>query len=247
MSKVAELLMQHGSVKKFTDEKIDDATLEKMLLAGQQSSTSMNAQVISAIIVRDKAKLQAITDLAWGMKYIAESGAFVVLVADFNKTKYATDKVGKFQEVVKSPESILTGAADAGIFAQSMVAVAEDMGYGACYIGVIRADIEKMCEILELPKYVIPIFGLTIGRKHPDAKKLVKPRLPKTSFIHHDKYDDSHYAKDIEEYDKQLKEFYNSRGMEGEDWTQHIAGFFSKNYFPKVLAALKKQGFEMSE
>ncbi|CAM5624427.1 FMN reductase (NADPH) OS=Lysinibacillus sphaericus OX=1421 GN=nfrA1 PE=3 SV=1 [Lysinibacillus sphaericus] len=40
---------------------------------------------------------------------------------------------------------------------------AESMGYGICYIGGVRNKPEEISELLNLPDYVFPLFGLTIG------------------------------------------------------------------------------------
>lgn len=50
-----------------------------------------------------------------------------------------------------------------------MAIAAESLGLGICFIGGIRNDVEQIAEILDLPPYTMPLFGLTIG--HPVANK----------------------------------------------------------------------------
>lgn len=241
-----DLLMNHTSVRKFTNEKIDSETLETILLAGQRASTTVNSQLTSVVVVRDKGKLEAFKAISNNADYVVENGAFVVFLADFNKTKYATDSQSVEQKVVKSPEAVIAGAVDCALVAQNVAVAAESLGYHIVFIGSMRSNLEKAIEVLELPKYVIPMFGMCIGKA--EVKPEQKPRMHKETFIHYDKYDDSKYKKHIEEYDVASADYLSRNARVGDDiWTKRTARIFGQNYYPTVFATLKKQGFEMSE
>ena len=47
--------------------------------------------------------------------------------------------------------------------AQNVVVAAESLGIGTVYLGSILNDIEKLCELLKLPKYTFPVVGLALG------------------------------------------------------------------------------------
>ena len=52
---------------------------------------------------------------------------------------------------------------DAALFAQNMVVAFESMGYGTCYIGGLRNDLQALHEVLDTPEGVWPLFGLLKG------------------------------------------------------------------------------------
>ncbi|GAA3328274.1 hypothetical protein GCM10020331_071590 [Ectobacillus funiculus] len=46
------------------------------------------------------------------------------------------------------------------------------MGLGICYIGGLRNNLEEVAKLLNTPKYVIPLFGMTVGYPvHEPGKK----------------------------------------------------------------------------
>ena len=59
-----------------------------------------------------------------------------------------------------------------------------------CYIGAIRNRPADVIALLELPRLVIPISGMTLG--WPDADPIIRPRLATASILHWETYDPSH-------------------------------------------------------
>jgi len=53
---------------------------------------------------------------------------------------------------------------------------AESLGLGGVFIGGIRNDPQKVCELLAIPDQVYPVFGMYLG--HPAAEPEQKPGLP---------------------------------------------------------------------
>ena len=52
------------------------------------------------------------------------------------------------------------------------------MGYGIVYLGSLRNDVGRVREILDLPEYAFPLFGMAIGEPAEDENGSPKPRLP---------------------------------------------------------------------
>jgi len=58
---------------------------------------------------------------------------------------------------------LLLGVVDTAMLAQNAITAAESLGLGGVYIGGIRNSIEAVTELLQLPKHVLPLFGLCLG------------------------------------------------------------------------------------
>src|SRR5699024_5801221 len=127
---------------------------------------------------------------------------------------------------------------------------AESMGLGGVYIGGVRLNIEKLSELLELPKYVIPLVGLCIG--YPaEEKAQLKPRLPKEVVMHHNKYEEFS-LEDIEDYDQEMKTYYENMpirapftGKTVKGWSDHIAAHFERSIQPNMLSYVNNQGYAL--
>ena len=60
-------------------------------------------------------------------------------------------------------EQLLLGVVDTAMLAQNAMTAAESLGLGGVYIGGIRNSSEAVTELLQLPKHVLPLFGLCLG------------------------------------------------------------------------------------
>lgn len=115
MNETIKLLQNRRSVREFTGEKIKDEDLELILKTAQRAASSVNGQQISLIVVRDKDKLKKISELSHNQKHIEECDAFIFVLADFYRSTYAANSVGKRNVGPKTADGVVVGAVDAGI------------------------------------------------------------------------------------------------------------------------------------
>lgn len=105
-------------------------------------------------------------------------------------------------------------------------------------MGSIRKDIAEVSKLLNLPDYVLPVAGLSIGKPNVDMR--IKPRLPEEAVIHYDTYKDYDYSL-IEEYDDTMEKFAEAR--ETKLWSKKFADYFSSSPNKKVDEFLKINKF----
>ena len=175
MNSVIQQLQSHRSIRKFTDQPVDDQTIDEIIRSGQTAATSSNIQATTVIRVRDSAHRREIAQVAGGQDYVATAGAFLVFCADLNRSRRACAlQGGEFVEGMT--EHFIIATVDVTLFAQNCAIAAESLGLGICYIGGIRNDPQVLCDLLDLPDQVYPLFGFCIG--YPAQDPEVKPRLP---------------------------------------------------------------------
>ena len=155
---VIELLKSHRSIRKFTDQPIEQPLLRQLIRAGQSAATSSNLQGVSVIRVRDPQTREAIAELAGGQAYVASAAEFLVFCADLNRSAVCCEKEDK-QLADGMTEHFMIATIDVALFAQNVVVAAESEGLGICYIGGIRNNPEKLSELINLPDNVYPVFG----------------------------------------------------------------------------------------
>lgn len=88
----------------------------------------------------------------------------------------------------ESAEGLLVGSIDVALVAENMAVAAEDMGYGIVYLGSLRNDVGRVREILDLPEYTFPLFGMAIGEPAENENGSAKPRLPLEHVFHRNQY-----------------------------------------------------------
>ncbi|BEV71966.1 MULTISPECIES: NADPH-dependent oxidoreductase [unclassified Paludibacterium] len=233
---------QHHSVRSYQDKPIDPALLDAILDAAWHGPTSINGQQVSLVVVQDAARRARIADIAGGQPWIARAPVFVAVVMDFHKTAVGAELAGESQAIHNSVEGFAVGAVDAGIALGNLMTAARSAGLGVVPIGGIRRDPQAMIELLDLPPRTLAIAGVVIGHVEQDGS--VKPRLPRVSFVHHERYDSSVIAPSIRAYDETLQQYWQSQGrLDGQPWSVNTAQTYKTVYFPLTAVVARQQGF----
>lgn len=242
---LTKLLKSHRSIRKYKNKPISESILEDLLLCAQSAPTSHNVQAYSIIIIKDKEKKENLSKLCSDQRWIIDCPVFLVFCSDFYRHKLASEMHNtKFD--ISEIENILVGSIDAAIAANNLYIAGKAYGLGGVFIGDLRNNLEEVGKILNIPKLVIPLFGMCIG--YPDDLPLRKPRLPLNTVVHIDAYnEDKQTLEGLDEYDNTLSDYYYKRtnGKRREDWTSQMAEYFSTLRQPHIKDFLLKQGFQL--
>ena len=236
---VYELAKKHHSVRKFKDQPLSEDVVRKLVEAGQSASTSSYLQTYSIIGVEDpeiKAELKEVS----GQHYVVDNGYLFVFVLDYYRHSLINEDVEQQMETsFESAEGLLVGAIDVAL-------VSEDMGYGIVYLGSLRNDVGRVREILDLPEYAFPLFGMAIGEPAEDENGSPKPRLPFGHVFHKNVYNSNkaQQKETLNAYDQMVSKYYQDRtnGVRNETWSQQVAGFLSGKARLDMLEQLNKSG-----
>ena len=238
------LLMNHRSIRKYTDEPISDELVEDIISAGLMAATSSNLQGTTVIRVRNPNTRAAIAALAGGQTYVETAAAFFVWCADLHRSALACE-MGGGEFSAGMTEHFMIATTDCALAAQNAVVAAESVGLGICYIGGIRNDPQQVAELLELPDQVYPVFGLCLG--WPDQDPMTKPRLPLSVTLKEERYDETNDRAGIAEYDETLRAYYieRTRGARESTWTSDMSALLGKESRPHMRQFLADRGFTM--
>lgn len=215
-----DLLIKRTSVRSYLDKPIEKEKEEKLIQVINASPTSTNSHDFSAIIIRDKELLKEITLGLSTQDHIYKAPMFVLFLADLNLVKQL-EKTHNKQLATNNLNQLLCASGDAFISCSMLHATALSLGLDCCYIGFLRKSQQLLIDRLNIKGQALPIIGLTIG--YAQTINEVKPKLNKVFF---DQYDISSLPKKIEEYDKTMLSYYDSRST-------------NKKYFTWSEVALK--------
>ena len=241
---VLNVLDGHKSERAFSAQPVDNAVIDSVLEAAWRGPTSVNGQQISVVVVRDAARRARLAEIAGGQPWVAQAPVFLVVIVDFHKPWLALHRRGIEQQAHASVEGLVAGVLDAGIALGRLMVAAQSCGLGIVPIGGIRRDPLAVVELLGLPKLTFPVNGLCLG--HVTQPSTLKPRLPFSTFRHDERYHEGGLPEAIDAYDRQLLAHWQTNGRaDGQSWTDSIADFYSKVYFPAMKAAVEAQGFRL--
>jgi FMN reductase [NAD(P)H] len=224
MNETIKLLTNHRTYRQFDPNyQLPDEQLQGILAAARQAPSWMNGQAYSIIVIDDPAIREQL--VAWnpGNPHIATSSVFLLFLADLNRTKKIADEKQTPYPIDEGLQPLLIATTDGSIALQSAAIAAESFGLGTVISGSVRKDSKAIAELLDLPEYVYPVAGLSIGK--PIVEMALKPRLPQEAVIHHNKYEDYSYQA-IERYDQTMTAFGEAR--ETKPWSEKFAGFYGQ-------------------
>jgi FMN reductase (NADPH) len=215
-----ELLHAHRSVRTYAERALDEALLERCVRAAQACSTSHHVQAYSLLRVRHAPTRSELAALCGGQAHVERAPAFWAVCVDQRRLELAARLHGR--AFVQNFESFLAGAIDAALFAQALALAFEAHGLGLCFIGGLRNEVGRVAALLELPRGVLPLFGLCAG--HPAEQPPARPRLPLAAILHEERCasEDELHAQ-LRLYDEQMRAYWGALGKPGHDWTGGMA------------------------
>jgi len=245
-----DLIHAHGSCRRYRPDPLPDSAIETIVEAGQRASTSSNMQAFSAIAVTNPAKRAELARLCGEQKHIAQAPAFLAWCADLARIERACQLRGLPQSS-EHIENFLIAAIDAVIAAQNAALAAESLGLGICYIGAIRNNPREIIQLLELPRLVFPVTGMTVG--WPVKNPPVRPRLGLEAVLHWESYN-TEQDQSLLAYDREMAAtgIYEGRQVEipgkpGEmeeyGWLEHSARRVVNPMRTHLREVLAEQGF----
>jgi nitroreductase len=244
MNDVIRVMESHRSIRKFKQKKIDENLVAIILKAARYASTSNFIQAYSIIRVNNPELREKIAVLAGNQIWVRECPLFLVFCADLKRSEQAC-QMQNTNMLKGYTEQFIIATVDAALVAQNTMLAAQSLGLGGVFIGGIRNDPVQMCDLLEIPDQVYPVFGMCLG--YPDENPERKPRLPVGVVVKNEKY--SHVADrgPIKRYDQTCKEYYQERTDANriDSWTEQIARMVSQPMRPHMKEFINNKGFDL--
>lgn len=249
-SPVIEHLLSHRSVRAYLPDPVDDDQLAAIIAAAQSASSSSNLQAWSVVAVRDPARRTKLAELAAEQSFIAEAPLVLVWIADLARLERLTEMTQRPDGALDYLEAFLVGAIDAALAAQNAAAAAESLGLGVVYIGSMRDKPVEVADLLNLPPKTAAVFGMCIGKPDPARPTSIKPRLPQSVVLHHERYSLDAQTPGIEAYNTAMSQFYeqqkmNVRGTWAVHSSKRIAGAETLSGRDKLVDFLRARGFAL--
>ena len=240
------LQSSHRSIRKFTDAPVEDALLRELVRTAQCASTSHHVQAYVVIHVKEGTQRKQIAELAGPQPWVESAPVFLVFCADLTRLKSVCTAQGLEPQTAWA-EQFIVATVDTAILAQNLMVAAESQGLGGVFIGGIRNDPDKVCELLGIPELAYPVFGMCLG--YPGHGPDIKPRLPVDLVLREGSFSGSGQDGDLEkglaEYDRTMRSYYLNRdsNIKDQTWQGQMADFMSRIIRPHMKSFLEKRGF----
>ena len=243
-----DTIFNHKSIRKYKDTPVSEKDLQEILEAGTRASTTGNMQIYSIVVTRDNDLKQQLAPTHFNQPMVTQAPVMLTFCADINRF----NKWCKQRNAEPGYDNFLwftNAVIDAMLVAQNCCIAAEDKGLGVCYLGTTTYNADKIIDILELPKGVIPVTTVVVG--YPDEDPGLTDRLPLEGVIHYEKYKD-YSNEDIDSIYAEKEALESTKQLLEENGKETLAQVFTDNRYKKAdnlhftnvfLDVLKKQDF----
>ncbi len=240
-------MSNHRSIRKYEAKEVSNESIENIITAAQWASTSSNIQAYSIIKVKDRVRKEQLAELCGKQQHVVDCPVFLVFCGDLNRINISS-KMENVEPHLDTVEPFIVASVDTALIAQNVMLAAESIGLGGVYIGGIRNNSNEVSELLKLPDYVYPIFGMCLG--YPDNEKVPeqKPRLPLKAIVHEEAYENEHQENNISEYNQVMKHYYETRSSStrSETWSEYVSKIYQapKRQHLRGFLESKRFGFK---
>jgi nitroreductase len=244
---VIQTMLDHKSIRKYTDEMPSDEEVKTILRAGQQAPFAY--QSYSVLLSRKRGQNPYKAPLLF------------TICLDSHKFEHIMTR-RNWKLITNDLALLVLGIQDASLMAENMVVAGRSLGLGSCLLGSAPYRAEKIAKKYNLPKRVFPLVQLVMG--YPAEDPPTRPRYPMEFTLFEDKYpkidqdtiskamqqmDEGYLAQD---YYRKLKARIRLEGNREEtftydnySWTEHICRKLGQwDPDPKeLLKQFEKRGF----
>lgn len=164
-------IVRRTSVRKFSDQKIEEQVVKNIVKAGMSAPSAHNFQPWEFLIVTDQKDSEAISKMSPHAKPAENSPLNIVLLANMNAVE--KEDLWWQQDMSACAENILLQAVEEGL--------------GGTWLGFYPEEerCNKLKVYFELPEYIIPFAVITVGIPEKEVEPKNKENWSK---VHWNKY-----------------------------------------------------------
>ncbi|MCK4498340.1 MAG: nitroreductase family protein [Candidatus Bathyarchaeia archaeon] len=168
---VVQTLLDHKSIRKFSDKTVSDKAVTTIVQAGQQAPFA--SQYYSVLLSRNIKRNPMNAPLL-----------FTICIDSYKFEKIMAKR--NWKPVTNDLTLLLFGIQDAALMAENMVIAGRSLDLGSCFLGGAPFKADKIAEEYNLPQRVFPLVQLVMG--YPSENPPTRPRYPIEYTLFEDKY-----------------------------------------------------------
>jgi FMN reductase (NADPH) len=248
-NQVVQTMLEHKSIRKYTEKTPTDETVQMIVRAGQQAPFA--SQYYSVLLSRNRNRNPFKAPLL-----------FTICVDSYKFEKIMEKRNWKL--VTNDLTLLFFGIQDAAYMAENMVIAGRSLGLGSCFLGSAMFRADKIAEEYDLPQRVFPLVQLAMG--YPAENPPMRPRYPIEFALFENRYprlDDKIITKAMDQMDKGYltQDYYRKarakiplQGKRDEtftyddySWTEHICRKWGQWYpeSKELIDQLAERGFRI--
>ena len=171
---VLEAIKERRSIRAFTDEKVSEKDVERLIDAARWAPSAGNTQPLELVVVKDKEMKRKLSEAALNQTFIQKAPVVIVVCADLNRSSRGYGSRGErlysLQDTAAATENILLAA--------------QELGLATCWVGAFRD--KEVAKAVKAPKNMKPVAIVPVG--HPTERPLDPPKRSVNEIVHYETF-----------------------------------------------------------
>ena len=169
-------IYERKSVRKYTDQKIDAETIEKILKAGMSGPTAVNARPWCFIVLNEQELLEKAADANGRAAQCLKQAKLGILICGDLQRAFS-----------RAPEYWVVDCAIAG---QNMVLAAQSLGLGSVWLGTWPQmdKVERQKELFHLPETIVPHSLIAFGYPDDEVSANKEKKIWEEDRVHYNQW-----------------------------------------------------------
>ncbi len=171
---VLEAIKERRSIRAFTDGKVSEKDVERLIDAARWAPSAGNTQPLELVVIKDKEMKRKLSEAALNQTFIQKAPVVIVVCADLNRSSRGYGSRGErlysLQDTAAATENILLAA--------------QELGLATCWVGAFRD--KEVAKAVKAPKNMKPVAIVPVG--HPAERPLAPPKRSVNEIVHYETF-----------------------------------------------------------
>jgi len=171
---VLEAIKERRSIRAFTDEKVSEKDVERLIDAARWAPSAGNIQPWEFVVVKDVEIKQKLSDATLNQTFIEKALVVIVVCADLNRSSRGYGSRGEnlysIQDTAAATENILLAA--------------QELGLATCWVGAFNEN--EVAKAVKAPRNLRPVAIIPVG--HPAERLVAPPKKSVNKIVHYETF-----------------------------------------------------------
>ena len=171
---VFEAIKERRSIRAYTDEKVSDKDVERLIDAARWAPSAGNIQPWEFVVVKEGETKRRLSDAALNQTFIETAPVVIVVCADLNRSSMGYGSRGKN----------LYSLQDTAAATENIILAAQELGLATCWVGAFRE--EEVAKAVKAPRNLRPVAVVPVG--HPAERPVAPPKRSVNENVHYETF-----------------------------------------------------------
>ena len=171
---VLEAIKERRSIRAFTDEKVSEEDVERLLDAARWAPSAGNTQPLELVVVKGMETKRKLAEAALNQTLIQKASVVIVVCADVTRSSRGYGSRGEqlysIQDTAAATENILLAA--------------QHLGLATCWVGAFREN--EVAKAVKAPMNLKPVAIVSVG--HPAELRMASQKRSFSEIVHYETF-----------------------------------------------------------